>query len=676
MRQCFLFAVLAWLSTAAALAIEQQPPPKKPALPDLSLEELMNTEITSVAKKEQRVREAAVAVYVITQEDIRRSGATTIAEALRMAPGIDVARIDSNKWAISSRGLNGRFANKLLVLIDGRSVYTPLFSGVHWDVQDLLLEDIERIEVIRGPGATLWGANAVNGVINIISKRAVQTQGGLLVASAGSRERASGGLRYGGSLGEAAHYRVYAKYFDRDGFLDAPGAGLSDDWDAFRAGFRIDRDGRSSNGFTLQGDVYTSNVQGALAVATVVPPFTSLLTDASDLSGGNLLGRYKRTFSGGSDMTLQLYYDRTAREDKVHHETRNTFDLDFQHHFKPATAHDVIWGLAARSTGDTIDGSSVLGFDPRKRRDTLWSGFVQDEIALRGEELRLTVGSKFEHNDYTGFEIQPNARLLWTPHERHTLWASASRAVRTPSRFEHDALIHLGVLPPAPPALPLTTVIDLLGSSRFESEELWAFEAGYRVQATSRLFLDAAAFYNTYDKFRSLEPGLPALRTTPLPPHLVVVLRPENTFDAIAYGAEAAATWSPSAHWKLSTSYSWLRVNLKRGAGSQDTLSEGQEHDTPQHQLQLRSYIDLPARLGFDAALYYASSLFNAPPVPRVESRIRADAALTWSPRDAVSLGVVAQNVLEPDRLEVNPGFLVAPAPNPRSFYVKLAWRF
>jgi iron complex outermembrane receptor protein len=394
-------------------------------LTQLSLEELMHVEITTVAKKEQPLFESPAAVYVITREDIRRAGFTSISEALRLAPGLQVARLDANKWAITARGFNGRFANKLLVLIDGRIVYTPLFSGVFWEVQDLLLEDVERIEVIRGPGATLWGANAVNGVINIITRGARDTQGGLVRTGTGSEERGFGALRYGGALSPEAHYRIYAKYFKRDAFVDAAGAKTADDWDIVRGGFRLDWEPPHPGSLTLIGDMYGGTLGQTLEeIASPQPPYIQSFDFDTEVAGASLLGRWKHRTAAGADLTLGLFLDRSERQDVVFDEVRHTLDMDFQQHFAPSLRQDVVWGLGYRLTSDRLD-STFLFIDPPERKVQIFSAFVQDEIALAQNRLRLTLGSKLEHNDFTGIEIQPNVRLLWMPSKQHATWAAA-----------------------------------------------------------------------------------------------------------------------------------------------------------------------------------------------------------------------------------------------------------
>jgi iron complex outermembrane receptor protein len=424
-------------------------------LTELSIEDLMKIEITSVSKKAQKVSDAAAAVFVITQEDIRRSGATSIADALRMAPGLEVARIDANKWAVTARGINNYLTNKLLVLMDGRSVYQPLFAGVYWNLQDTLLEDIERIEVIRGPGATLWGANAVNGVINIITKTAKETEGGLFTAGGGTNEKGFGGLRYGAKVGEESYLRAYGKYFNRGAFPNVTGVGSSGAWDSGSGGFRLDSDFSPDSSLTLQGDIAQGYIDDISERTVLTPPYLKTFT-GSTFSTANLLTRWKRKISATSDLSLQLYYDYSNNRAPDMREIRNTVDVDLQHRFALGARHDIVWGLGYRNTRGDFSADSLVTLDPSRRGDELFSGFVQDDIVLVPDRLHLILGSKLEHNDYTGVEVQPSGRLIWTPDERHTFWGAISRAVRTPSWVETDGRVPSAILPPLTPKIPLS----------------------------------------------------------------------------------------------------------------------------------------------------------------------------------------------------------------------------
>ena len=641
----------------AAAASAKEPPPD---LGLMSIEDLLEVEVTSVSKRAQKVSDAPAAITVLTGEDIRRSGATNIPDALRMVPGLHVAQIDGSKWAITARGFNSQFANKLLVMIDGRTVYTPLFSGVFWDVQDVMLEDVDRIEVVRGPGGTLWGANAVNGVINIITKPAAATQGGLVAAGAGSVERYFTQARFGGQLAEGAHYRVYAKYFDRGSLDTSTGDSADDDWDMARGGFRVDWNATGSDSFTFQGDYYDGGVSDTLLDGT---------QENQDLRGGNFLTRWNHEFSGGSDMQLQLYYDRTDRDvDALLTEKRNTLDLELQHHFQPSRRHDVVVGVGYRMNDDDID-PRLADFSPTSRTNHLASSFVQDEITLIEDLLSVTLGSKFEHNDYTGFEFQPSGRALYSPSDRHSLWAAISRSVRTPSRADNDVDFW------SPASDQPDTFNNYLGNRDLEAEDLLAYELGYRGQPLDALSLDVAAYYNDYDGLRSSDivfstPG-------PCPPIGVGVctfntISFSNRVDASAWGVEAIATWIPIPFWHLTGGYTYMHVDVDPRSSSTDPTAVDQAGDTPRHQFFVLSRLNLPFDLEFDTSLYWADDLGSQP----VGEYTRLDLRLGWRPLDALELSLVGQNLTEARHPEFEDGLFSLRSQVPRSVYGKVTWRY
>src|SRR5712664_1687432 len=476
-----------FLAVCLTASTEAQTSRSVPDVTAISMEDLMNMQVTSVSKRTQKVADAAAAIFVITQEDMRRSGATSIPEALRLVPGLQVARIDQNKWAIGSRGFNGRFDNKLLVLIDGRSVYTPLLSGVYWNVQDVMLEDVDRIEVIRGPGATLWGANAVDGVINIITKSAKLTQGAGVTAGAGTEERAAGGVRYGGKLGDNTYYRAYTKYFDWGPSAYPLGMTAHDGWDALRGGFRADWTPAGANSLTLQGDIYRTRFDETLTVASLSAPYSNTFPNDGKYSGGNILGRWNHT-SEGSSMSLQMYYDNTTI---IYHnllgDNQNILDIDFQHGFHIGDSQQFVWGVGYRSIRDKNDASFTVSLQPNQVTLNQFSTFLQDEISLVDNRLQITLGSKFERNEFTGFEIEPNARLLWNLTPNQSIWTAVSRAVRTPALTEEGLRLNSAVIPPGTPPNPspfLPAVVAVFGSHQFNSEDLLAYELGYRAQVT------------------------------------------------------------------------------------------------------------------------------------------------------------------------------------------------
>jgi iron complex outermembrane recepter protein len=628
-----------------------------PALKQLSLEQLMDVEVTSLSKKEQRVGDTAAAIHVITQEEIHRSGVTSIPEALRLAPGVTVSRIDGNSWAIGIRGFGSGLSRSVLVLIDGRSVYTPLFAGVFWEAQDTLLEDIDRIEVIRGSGGTIWGANAVNGVVNIITKSAAETQGLLVTGGGGSEEKGFGSLRYGGKIGEDFSYRVYGKGFRRDGQF-TPHLSDVDDWQQGQGGFRTDWNLREGSSLRIQGDIYQGKAGMRDLVSSFSAPFSKIVVKETDLSGMNLLGRWSRTLSDTSDLALQIYYDRTFRKESRFQELRNTVDFDFQHRFKITARQELNWGLGYRYTKGDTESVPTLVISPRNRADNLFSAFIQDEIALVENRLRLTIGSKFEHNDYSGFEFQPSARVLWTPAENHSLWAAISRAVRTPSRVDSD--IAASVAPN--PALPLFA--RLLGNKDFESEKVFAYELGYRVQATDRIFVDVAGFYNRYNDLFSIETGTPFLE----PGRLIFPFQFDNKMKAKVYGLEIAADWRWLDWWRWRFSYSHLRLNLKSKPGSNDTFTvPSTEGSSPQNQVALTSFVDLPSNLKLDGIFRYVDNL----PGQNVGRYFNLDLRLGWHATKNVELSLVGHNLLQGHHAEWGGGSEIQ-----RGIYTKVTWRW
>ena len=641
-------------------------------LTELSLEELMDVAVTSVSKRSEPISGAAAAVFVLTNEDLRRSGATSIPEALRLVPGLDVARIDSNKWAITARGFNGRFANKLLVLIDGRSVYTPLFSGVFWDVQDTLLEDVERIEVIRGPGATLWGANAVNGVINVITRPAGETRGGLLVAGAGSEERAFAGLRHGGALGAATAYRVYGKALERGSGERLTGGAGADDWSIARGGFRVDSTLAAGAGLTLQGGLYDGEVGETVTLQSLASPVPRGIDDDMEVSGAHLLTRWQRSYSETSELSLQLYYDRTQRKALFVEEDRDTLDAELQHGFAPTARQRVVWGIGFRRTADDIRGSEVLSFAPARETDDLVSAFFQDEIMLRPDRLWLTVGSKLEDDGYSGLEFQPNVRAVWIPRRHHTLWTSVSRAVRTPSRAERDLrldgrVVGAGELfPGAPPA-----VVTTFGSRDFGSEELVAWELGYRLGLSPGLLLDLAAFYNDYDRLRSTRVGEPFLAAAPYP-HLVIPARLDNDLEGETRGAELVADWRATQRWRWTAAYSFLETRVRdRRTGAEGPFAG--EGESPRHQLSFRSAVDLARGLELDLTARWVDER----PRLGIDSYASLDLRLGWKPRGSLEISLVGQNLLDGARVEFAPEIIPThPTAAERGVYGKVAWRF
>ena len=668
-----VIAVLFCGGPLSSLGAEELSRPSEPRdFTSLSVEELMNYPVTSVSRHEEKLAEAPAAVYVITPEEIRRSGATSIPEALRLAPGLDVARVDAHDWAISARGFNDIFANKLLVLMDGRSLYTPLFSGVFWDVQDTMLEDIERIEVVRGPGATLWGANAVNGVINIITKSAKETavpgEKFLITGGGGTEEQGFGGVRYSDQVGEHTYFRVYTKYFNRDDSVLPDGYDANDRWRMGRAGFRVDWGDNAGpmksdlNLLTLQGDIYDGRLNQTFNVPAPTPPFAASISDKEQVKGGNVLSRWSHVFSDTSNLELQFYYDRTYRDSAIFGEDRDTFDLDLQHRFLAGDRNDIVWGAGYRASADRVGNSYTVALDPDHRTTQLFSAFIQDQIALQPERWSLTLGTKLEHNDFTGFEVQPSARLLWTPTPRQSVWASVSRAVRTPSRAEDD--IQLRALTRSPGVISL-----IEGRDSLDSEKLIAYELGYRLQPHAQLSLDLAVFYNTYTDLRSLEPQ----PFTPGLPPVYVPLVPSTQYHGETYGFEFTPSWQATDWWRLQAGYSYLQMELHRDSSSLDMLTELDEGRSPRHQFSLRSSFDLPHDVQFDAWVRYVDRL----PTLDIPAYVSLDLRLAWRPRKNLELAIVGQNLLDDRHPEFRSSLITTvPTEIERSVYGKVTWRF
>lgn len=603
----------------------------------LSLDELINQEVLLVSREPERLAQAPSGVVVITPEAIRRAGATSLPEALRLASNLQVAQATSRDWAISARGFNNTLANKMLVMIDGRTVYTPLFAGVFWDVQDTLLEDIDRIEVVSGPGGALWGENAVNGVINVVTRSAKETQGGLLLGGGGSELTGFGGVRYGGRLAKGVYYRVYAKAFDRDGTVFHTGQDATNGWHMLQGGWRVDWEAPGDNLLTFQGDYY--NGRGDQPHASRV-----------ELRGGNGLVRWTHLFSDESDLRLQLYYDRTYRLiPPSFGEDLDTFDIDAQHRFAAGDRHRLVWGLGYRVTWDDVENSSTLAFLPAKLTRQLFSTFVQDRVTVVEDQLHLTLGSRFAHNDYTGWEFQPSLRLAWTPAPAHLVWGAVSRAVRAPSRIDEHFFV-----PGQAPYL-------IEGGPGFEAEELLAYGLGYRVQPDPKVALRLTGFYHDYDQLRSTEPLQPPERFP---------VRVANGLEGETYGLELGVDYHPTDWWRLRAGYTHLQLHVQPGPGSRDTSKgSGESHDA-NHHVSLWSMWDLPARLELDLGLRYVSHIANQ----QVPAYAEVDARLGWRPRPNLEVSIVGQNLLHsrhvefgarPNRYEIE-----------RSVYGKVTWRF
>ena len=602
------------------------------------VQELLDAPVSTVSRKVSTVGRSPAAVFVITNEMIRRSGARTIPDVLRLAPGVQVAQMDSNKWAISIRGFNERYSNKLLVQIDGRTVYTPLFAGVYWDMHNILLEDIQRIEVIRGPGATVWGANAVNGVINILTKKAKDTQGLFFEAGHGNYHRNFSSLRYGGGNGDEFNYRIFGTWFENEHNRSPIGA-EEDNWNGGRFGFRMDYEPNDSDTITLQGDHFEGHSGGHQSFVRPFPPFAVDFRDKEINRNSNVLFRYSRTIDEDTDWALQMYYDRVDRTFDIDtfENVRDTYDIDFQHRFSPWEAHSIVWGLGWRHYDQrtrTTDPGQV-SFVPNSMVLNRYSAFIQDDITLSEDELYFTLGSKFSHNDYTGFEIQPSARLLFTPNNQTSIWASVSRAVRTPSIVENNGVIPLGAqfpLGPSPPFPPFFPTI--FGSTTLPSEEVIAYELGMRQQVDEDFSWDLALFYNDYDHIRSVVPiGLIPTPGGVLVPHTVLF-----NGTAESFGGELAVNYRISDTWRLNGAYSYLRQFLH-----DVNITDQFEGSIPRNQFYLRSAMDLAENYELDLIARYVDNL----PTENVPWYFTCDVRLAWHPTDELEVYLVGRNLLD-----------------------------
>ncbi|HYG21920.1 MAG TPA: TonB-dependent receptor [Verrucomicrobiae bacterium] len=631
-RLCSLvLAILVCVSTESRGAeFGEAEPASAKNLKQLSFEELLEQEVSLVTRTPERLSRSPSAVQVITGDDIRRSGATSIPEALRLASNLHVSQVDTRNWSINARGFNNPLANKLLVMIDGRSVYTPLFAGVFWDVQNALLADVDRIEVVSGPGATLWGANAVNGVVNIVTRGARDTQGMLVEGGGGSLLQDYGAVRYGGHVGSNFFYRVYGFRFDRNPTVFPNGRDATDAWEMTQGGFRADWLPSEANTITIQGDFYSGENEGEPGVRSAI-------------DGQNLLGRWTHALYEESDFTLQFYVDRTWRNVMPrNNEELRTYDIDFQHRLPLGSRNNVTWGLGYRLMQDDVKNSASLAFFPARRDLHLFSGFLQDEVVLVPDRLKLTVGSKVEHNDYTGFEFEPSGRLAWLLDERHTLWSAVSRAVRAPSRIDTDVLF---------------PTAGLAGTSDFKAEELLAFELGYRVTPHRNVSLSLATFYHMYENIRSIEPAPGGFEI-------------QNKNEAESWGVELSGTIQATDWWRMRGGYTYFDRDVRQVRGGMDINDGTSEGNDPRNQAVVQSMFNLPGRVELDFTFRYVDAL----PSPHVPAYFTVDTRVAWHPTENLELSVVGQNLWD----DQHPEFGAAGTRQeiPRSIFGKVTWRF
>lgn len=666
LRQLTSLFIIATYSSYASAGIKKD-------VFDIELEQLMNIRVETVSRKSESLIKTASAIHVITQDDIRRMGATSLPEVLRGVPGLHIAQIDSNNWAISIRGLNDRFSNSLLVMIDGRSIYNPLFGGVYWNMHETLLEDIERIEVVRGPGGTVWGANAVNGVINIITKNARDTQGAQFTLLGGSQE----GLfsaRYGGMMNDQISYRLFTRGKRVQEFNDTPQHPANDHWRDLSSGFRVDGNMDATSRWTLQGGYNVGHANQLTTATSLMPPSTLPLADNVNYQSGNVQFRWDKQFSENNRWRVQSYYDFFGRQ-ALHATNRiHTVDLDIQNQLKFAALqkHEFVWGVGYRAVVDDLDSNFIVAFNPNHRYTRTFSAFIQDEIQLTNR-LKFTVGSKMEHNSYTGFEFQPNARALFEINDRNSVWVAVSRAVRVPTRSENDFRINFLATPGrdqfSPPAL-----FSLFGNRSLVTEKIYAAEIGYRTLLTNTLSFDTAGFFNYYDDLIGSRPSV-GFESAPFPPHLLISNLVSNNQAATAYGADMQAKWQPVDYWQLASSYTVFKMDAHYQNGFVGNPADiaNLEKSSPRHQFSVRSDLKLPHHLEFNTMFYFTDHIQSRDLHVPVQGRL--DLRLAWVPSPKLELAIVGQNILNKQHQEFT-ALDIFSSQIPRSVYGRIMYRF
>lgn len=650
---------------------------------ELSLQELLDVEVTSVSKQPQALSKAPAAIYVISSDEIRRTGATSIPQALRDVPGLHVAQLDSQKWAIGSRGFNGRYNNKLLVMIDGRTLYSPEFSGVYWEVQDTVMADIERIEVIRGPGAAMWGANAVNGVINIITKHSADTQGGYAEVGAGDYEQGFASIRFGGKLDEGATARGYIKGFKRDSLAfnsqdqEYPqnvmmnGVSSDNDWQNVQAGGRIDMQLGTASSLTMSADLYQSKLQHTLFTPTENAPFYGQYTsDKFDASGWNLLAKYTEALSATSEYSLQAYYDRAKREESLFGFITDTIDVDFQYQFKGGDKHNIVWGLGYRHIDDDIDADPIIMPASANSTSTaLWSAFARDEITLSEDKLWLTLATRIEHNSYTGVELQPNARLMYKMDDQNKVWSSVAYSVRTPSRAERDLSINAVNISPS--VAGFLTKIVVMGNDKFESEELMTYEIGHRYTPSDNFSLDTALFYNDYTGLRSVTAGTPDLSTIPSG-YITQKNNFSNNGAGNSYGVEISAQWLLDKNLKFKVNYAYFQGDFNESL-TQNTYA-------PDHIFSFNADWSVNRDVDVNATWRYTAEVIALAPFSftnkSIDSHQGLDLGVSWRPVADVTLSLFGKNLLNGGHVEYEAEQFHIPYRVEPSFYGKLSVSF
>ena len=694
----WLVSTLAVLSACGALAAHAEDAKKSAPAPttapaatkdlmDMDLDSLANVKVTSVSKKAEKATDAAAAVYVVTQDDIHRAGAQRLTEALRLVPGLEVAQIDALNYAVSARGFNNQYANKLLVLVDGRTVYSPSFSGTYWEQIDTVMDDIDRIEVIRGPGATVWGANAVNGVINIMTKSAKDTVGGLVSVGTGTETRADVAARYGAKVSESTYGRVYASYVDKyDLKLTAPNAPVPgygynghDNWNMVHGGFRIDSDIDKDATLSLSSDIYGGDEHEFFALPAYAPTnaagaFNTPHVGRDGVFGASFLTKFERKLSDTSEYSIQGYFNRDERDTHSFTDVVQSFDVGGQYSFALGDRNSFVSGIGYRLVTGDFENTPQFAINPAKANYQLFSAFIQDDIDVVKDRLKLTLGSKLEHNDFSGFEVEPSVRLSFKITENQTVWGAVSRAVRTPSLIDNGLVLDISSFPvPTGPAsvVPGRATINYTAHS-VSSEELTAYEIGYRIQPTKKILVDIATFYNVYD-------GLTTSRSqnsfsfAPVP-NFVSTTTEFNGANAESYGTELSVTYQALETWRIHLNYTYTQIEEhQRTLVPINELSD--EGSSPAHQFSLRNSFDLPHNVQLDGTLRYVDSWGT--PTALVPSYVTADARIGWKATSRLEFSIVGRNLFQSKHLEGYASSVVyGNYEIPRSVFGKISYSF
>ena len=660
-----IFAILALMLTSTIA-----PANAEDLLADLSLEELITLEVTSVAKKPQKPEQSAAAISVITAEDLRRAGVTTLPEALRMAPGVEVVEVDGSITAVTIRGFNWRFSSKLLVLVDGRAIYHPTLTGLFWDQQLTPVENIQRIELVRGPGATMWGANAVNGVVNIVTKHAADTLKGAASVEASTHDAQRSFGRYGVQLGEIGALRLHGHHRNTPSLTDRGGDEYNDGTMAWQVGFRMDLEPTAKDSLTFQGDLTSSEFEST-SRKVLDGSFTYTNQTENDAEEYYLLGRWVRNFSADNALTVQAYVDSLYRTEHDVDFEIDVYDLDLSHRFKLTDSFDVVWGANTRRIEDSVTTNNPIAqfdFEPDACTFNWTSTFVQGEFQLIPDRLRVTAGVKWDDNSFTGTETQPSIRAIWLE-EDWALWGAISKAVRTPSRLERHMsaqIAHLPAMSTYNPS-PLPVSITLNGSEDFQSENLVAYEVGVRKRFSNGAEFELTGYHHDYDELQFIQLQAPEMtfgqpfgESGPaIPVGTELPLNFNNEAKGTISGLEASLKTRVTSNWSIDAFLDVRDQDMERPITTDGDAVFGFDFsgDSPTWQASLRSDFDLNHNLDASLWLRHVSELEH----DQADAYTDLDARLTWHVNNHVELSLIGENLLEPRRLEVRSGFYIAP---------------